>query len=422
MAPDGGAGRRVLPRARCPRGRRDWWPRRGLRHRLAEVHVPVLSWGGWYDNYIGPQLADSRPADRTCTRARRPSTCWSARGTTRAPASTPTAPSACSCRRTAQHRWDALPGVLRPLPDATTTTASAPRATSRCSRSGRNRWRRVPAWPPPDDRRRRRSTCAPGARCRFEAPTADEAPDAYRYDPADPVAETVGGNCWALCHALGDRRRARRPRRHPPLRRRPRSPRTLELTGPGRRPSSTRRRARPTPTSRSTLCDVFADGTVNTIQDGIVRARYRDGLDRPVADRAGRGRRVRRLDLCATSYVRGARPPAARRRLVEQLRPLRPQPEHRRAVRHRIRDDRRPAARSTTTASTRRTSCCRCFGVADVGAASRRPTLYGSRHAVSAGHYLAAAAGFAILEAGGNAIDAGCCAGICAGASCIPTR
>ena len=43
---------------------------------------------------------------------------------------------------------------------------------------------------------------------------------------------------------------------------------------------------------------------------------------------------------------------------------------------------------------------------------SSRPTLYGSRHAVSAGHYLAAAAGFAILEAGGNAIDAGCAAGI----------
>jgi len=43
---------------------------------------------------------------------------------------------------------------------------------------------------------------------------------------------------------------------------------------------------------------------------------------------------------------------------------------------------------------------------------SMRPTLYGSRHAVSAGHYLAALAGFSILEAGGNAIDAGCCAGM----------
>jgi gamma-glutamyltranspeptidase/glutathione hydrolase len=46
---------------------------------------------------------------------------------------------------------------------------------------------------------------------------------------------------------------------------------------------------------------------------------------------------------------------------------------------------------------------------------STRPTLYGTRHAISAGHYLAASAGFAILEAGGNAIDAGCAAGIALG-------
>ena len=44
-----------------------------------------------------------------------------------------------------------------------------------------------------------------------------------------------------------------------------------------------------------------------------------------------------------------------------------------------------------------------------------RPTLYGTRHGVSAGHYLAASAGFAVLEAGGNAIDAGCAAGIALG-------
>lgn len=41
-----------------------------------------------------------------------------------------------------------------------------------------------------------------------------------------------------------------------------------------------------------------------------------------------------------------------------------------------------------------------------------RPTLYGNRQAVSAGHYLAASAASAILDAGGNAVDAGCCAGI----------
>ena len=46
---------------------------------------------------------------------------------------------------------------------------------------------------------------------------------------------------------------------------------------------------------------------------------------------------------------------------------------------------------------------------------STRPTIHGTRHAVSAGHYLAASAAFAILEAGGNAIDAGCAAGIALG-------
>lgn len=44
-----------------------------------------------------------------------------------------------------------------------------------------------------------------------------------------------------------------------------------------------------------------------------------------------------------------------------------------------------------------------------------RPLIGGARHVVSAGHPLAAAAAFAILEAGGNAVDAGCAAGIALG-------
>ncbi|MCW5604648.1 MAG: gamma-glutamyltransferase, partial [Burkholderiales bacterium] len=47
--------------------------------------------------------------------------------------------------------------------------------------------------------------------------------------------------------------------------------------------------------------------------------------------------------------------------------------------------------------------------------ASSRMTIMGTRHVVSAGHYLAAHAGFQILEAGGNAIDAGVATGIAIG-------
>jgi gamma-glutamyltranspeptidase / glutathione hydrolase len=48
-------------------------------------------------------------------------------------------------------------------------------------------------------------------------------------------------------------------------------------------------------------------------------------------------------------------------------------------------------------------------------ATTLRPEILASRHAVSTGHYLASAAALAVLEAGGNAIDAGVCGGIALG-------
>jgi gamma-glutamyltranspeptidase/glutathione hydrolase len=47
--------------------------------------------------------------------------------------------------------------------------------------------------------------------------------------------------------------------------------------------------------------------------------------------------------------------------------------------------------------------------------ATQRLEIQASRHAVSAGHYLATGASLAILETGGNAIDAGVCGGIALG-------
>src|SRR5262245_50003922 len=46
---------------------------------------------------------------------------------------------------------------------------------------------------------------------------------------------------------------------------------------------------------------------------------------------------------------------------------------------------------------------------------AHRPTIMGTRHMFAATQYLAAEAGFRILEAGGNAIDAGVAAGISLG-------
>ncbi len=49
------------------------------------------------------------------------------------------------------------------------------------------------------------------------------------------------------------------------------------------------------------------------------------------------------------------------------------------------------------------------------GIESLRPLLLGTRHMAVAGHYSAAHAAFAVLEAGGNAVDAGVAAGIALG-------
>jgi gamma-glutamyltranspeptidase / glutathione hydrolase len=46
---------------------------------------------------------------------------------------------------------------------------------------------------------------------------------------------------------------------------------------------------------------------------------------------------------------------------------------------------------------------------------AHRPTIAVTRHAIAAGHYLASTAGFDILQAGGNAVDAGVAAGIALG-------
>src|SRR3954451_16969242 len=45
--------------------------------------------------------------------------------------------------------------------------------------------------------------------------------------------------------------------------------------------------------------------------------------------------------------------------------------------------------------------------------ATHRPTIMGQKQMVASGHYLASMGGWKLLEAGGNAVDAGVAAGIC---------
>lgn len=274
-----------------------WWEARSLSQRLGDVRIPVLSWSGWYDNYLGPQLGDyatlvaKHPRPETVHLFVGP---WDHEGsgdyTDRA-----------VCLRvppTAQHRWDTYQAFFDHYLMGLDGGFGS-RGRVEIFVLGANRWQVDASWPPPG------VVPTPvylreGGTLSFEPPAADEPSDTFRYDPSDPVPETVGRNCWALCTALDDRRRlddradilryASEPLE-----------RDLELVGPIHAVLFASTSAADTDFT-VTLCDVFEEGTVNTIQDGIVRARYRDGLDRPSPVEAGQVYEYR-IDLYATGYL-----------------------------------------------------------------------------------------------------------------------
>jgi len=254
----------------------EWWAERSLAGRLGEVRVPVLSWGGWYDNYIGPQLDDHaelmriHPAPETVHLLVGP---WDHEGTAEY-----TDRAVClELPPTAEHRWAAYERFFDRYLLGVDNGFGASGAVE-VFMLGANCWETLPTWPPPGVERRALYLRS-GGRLALEAPTVEEPPDAYRYDPLDPVAATVGRNCWGLCTALADRRTLDA---RPDILRYTSDPldEPVELMGPIVAELYAATSAVDTDFT-VTLCDVFEDGTVNTIQDGIVRARYRDGFDAP---------------------------------------------------------------------------------------------------------------------------------------------
>ncbi len=275
----------------------EWWRPRSLHHRIGEIRCAVLSWSGWYDNYTAPQLGDFQrllevhPHPETLHLMVGP---WDHEGSAGAADRAVCIP----VPDTAQHRWDAYQAFFdRYLRGEDNGFGDDGRAD--LFTIGRNRWRRAASWPPPELRPTPLYLRGDGSLSASEPP-ADDGPRGYRYDPADVAAETVGTSCWALCTSLGDRRsldgRADILRYvGEPL------AEDLELTGPVSAVIHAASSAVDTDFV-VTLCHVLADGTVNTIQDGIVRARYRHGIDDPRDLVPGEVTRYE-IRMSATSYV-----------------------------------------------------------------------------------------------------------------------
>jgi putative CocE/NonD family hydrolase len=147
---------------------------------------------------------------------------------------------------------------------------------------GADRWRDEDAWPLARARRRALHLRADAA-LTWDAPEPGEESRAYTYDPADPVP-TGGGRTLMPGHeasiALGSRDQR-------PVEARPdvlvytTAPleRDVEVTGAVRLVLHAASSA-PDTDWTAKLVDVHPDGRALGVTDGILRARYRDGLDR----------------------------------------------------------------------------------------------------------------------------------------------
>ena len=180
---------------------------------------------------------------------------------------------------------------------------------------GKNRWRGESEWPLARTRFTKYYLHSDGrANSRFGTgslattePKA-EPPDGYIYDPATPVP-TSGGSVCTACAGTAEAESGALDQSEvetrgdvlvyttPPLQT------GVEVTGPLEVVLYVSSSAKDTDFTAK-LVDVYPDGTAFNVQDGILRARYRQGMDRTVLLQPGEVYPVR-IDLHATSNYFG---------------------------------------------------------------------------------------------------------------------
>lgn len=139
-------------------------------------------------------------------------------------------------------------------------------------------------------------------RLSWQAPAGDSAPDRYEYDPHNPVPSTGGNNCCGTPTLSGPRDQRRIEGRSDvlvytsePIQQ------DLEVTGPVEVVLHASSDALDTDFVAK-LIDVFPDGRVFNVCEGILRARYREGPGRPKLLEPGKVYELT-IDLIGTSNV-----------------------------------------------------------------------------------------------------------------------
>ena len=161
-----------------------------------------------------------------------------------------------------------------------------------------NEWRTAEAWPPPA--RVRSYFLSSDRKLKIEPPKGAESSTAYTYDPKNPVPTAGGGNLILGGKGPMDQRQIGEREDYLRFTTEPLEE-AMEVTGRIYADLCVESDA-PDTDFTAKLVDVYPDGYEALLCDGILRARYREGLDREVFLKPGEVVRVR-VDLWSTSIV-----------------------------------------------------------------------------------------------------------------------
>jgi putative CocE/NonD family hydrolase len=267
-----------------------YWRERAARERLGGVSVPALHLAGWHDVFLEGGLA---------AYAAMGGAAQGSEGGVAVQGGTSGAPQRLVIGPWAHAGWGDAVGEVIYGPEASRYAldptdlhlsyfdsilrAPDPEAPPvRIFVMGADRWRDEEAWPLARARSRALHLRADGA-LTWAPPEPGEAPREYVHDPADPVP-TTGGRTLMPGHeasiALGARdQRAVEERPDVLVYTSPPLERAVEVTGTVRLVLHAASSALDTDWTAK-LVDVHPDGRALGVCDGILRARYRDGLDR----------------------------------------------------------------------------------------------------------------------------------------------
>ena len=284
-----------------------YWRRYDISEVLATIDIPVFLWSGWWDNMLTGTLACWRGMEAADEGADPPRRRWLTLGPTDHETSPDLSGSVGRIRLPEEPRsWDRILGFFDAhLRDREEKGAHAATPRVRAYVTGAGRWREADEWPLPGTAftayyLQGEGGGAGGGGLDTSPPPSAAPPDKYVYDPLDPPAWWEGKDLWAAAKHLGDRRPyGSRPDvlaySSEPL------AAPLEVVGPLNAVLWVATTAPDTDFVVS-LVDVWPDGYVQLVQQGIRRLRYRVSEVEPSLAEPGE---VHRLDLAlaATGYL-----------------------------------------------------------------------------------------------------------------------